>query len=170
MSAWETSRLGEDGTLHNLETAGEQQEVALAMASQASEHIFIFSIDMDPAIFNTFEFAEAAARLAREKRQAEVHILVKDSRRAIKEGHRLIALAQRLSSKVQIRNPSHEYKDVNEPFMVVDGRGVLYRTLPDRFEGTANFNDPLKARELSELFVEMWERATGDPNTRRLGI
>jgi hypothetical protein len=108
--------------------------------------------------------------LARRGRRSHVHIIVQDSARAVKEGHRLITLAQRLSSYVQIRNPGRDHMDYAGAFLVADGTGLLRRNLADRYEGVVDFNDRLAARELERYFLEVWEHGHPDPQLRRLLI
>jgi hypothetical protein len=66
-----------------------------------------------------------------------------------------------------MRIPAREFDEYNSAFLIVDGAGVIYRTLSDTFEGTVSFNDPRKAQELDRQFEAMWQSATPDPNLRR---
>lgn len=159
--------LGEDDTPVRLESASDNREAALALVRQARRYLYIFSYDLDRAIEHA-EFAAAVSALARNTEHTHVRVLVHDSTRAVKDGHHLIDLAQRLSSKVEIRNPPQEYAHLNEAFLVVDDMGYLYRPLADRYEGWVCFRDPPRARELTKRFKEVWEHSTPDPQLRRL--
>ena len=55
----------------------------------------------------------------------------------------------------------------DKQMLVVDGAGVIYRRLSDRFEATVNFNNPHMARDLVRQFEEMWQTAVPDINLRR---
>jgi len=81
-----------------------------------------------------------------------------------------VALAQRLSSFIEIRVPAREYDDYNAAFLLVDGTGLIYRTLSDRYEGTVDFNDPRRAQDLGRQFEEMWQTASPDANLRRAHV
>lgn len=166
----ETPVLGKSGGLLELTTAAGQRDTALAMAQQARRSIIIFTRDLDPAIYDTDAFADACSALARSSPRAEVQILVQDASRAAREGHRLVRLAQRLSSKVAIYKPHPEYAKYNSAFMVVDEVAYIRRTLADRMEGSADFNDSPAARELSKFFREVWEKSHAAPQLRRLHV
>lgn len=162
--------LGEDEDLVQLESASDNREAAIALAGQARRALYLFSRDLDGPLYDDEAFVEAVSALARRSEHTRVHVLVQDSSRAVKDGHRLIGLAQRLSSKVKVHNPSREYANLTESYLVVDETGYLYRPLADRYEGQARFRDPMRARELTKQFKEMWDRSTTDPQLRRLHL
>ncbi len=162
--------LGENEEVIDFTTAEENREIARSFAEQAGRTIHIFTTDLDPAVFDQAEFIAAVARMARANPRARVNILVQDSSKAVNRGHRLVELAQRLSSRVEIRKPIAEYSDRKETFMVVDGTGYFHRLRPSRYEGQARFRDPLKSRELINLFDEIWQRSHGDRQLRRVHI
>lgn len=153
--------------LHSIE---QNREIALSMAQQAKRVIQIATRDMDGLLYDNEPFVSALTALAKRHAKAHIDILVWDTMSAVKQGHRLIHLAQRLSSYVQIRRPSDEHRNYTEALFIVDEVGYMRRNLADRYEGMASFNGPLQARELAKSFTTMWERATPDPQTRRLGI
>ena len=153
-----------------LHTIDQNRATALALAQQASRYIQIATRDMDSLLYDNEPFAEALATLARRHTKSHIDILVWDSMAAVKQGHRLINLAQRLSSFVRIRKPADEHAKYTEAFLVADGIGYMSRNLAERYEGIASFHAPLQARNLSQLFTTMWEKATPDPQLRRLNI
>ncbi len=163
-------RLGEDETTISATIASEHRDLALSMTQQATRGILIFTRDLDPAVYDTPEFLEAASTLARRSPHSYVRILVQDSARASREGHRLVSLAQRLSSRVEIRKPPREYQEYNQAFFIADETGYIRRPLADRYEGVARFKDRLAARELALFFREVWERSHADRQLRRLHV
>jgi len=163
-------RLGETNELLTLETSEQHREVAIAMAQQAHRSIHIFTHDLDNILYDNAAFDEAVSRLLRSSPQAHLQILVQDSDRAMRSGHRLINLAQRLSSKIEIRKPIPEYRDIARVFFVADETGYISRPLATRYEGVANFSDRLSARDLADFFREVWERSQPDSALRRLYI
>lgn len=163
-------RLGQTNELLSLESAADHRTVTLAMAQQGARTLHIFTRDLDHAVFDTPEFEEAASRLARDSQYSRIRILVQDSSAAVRRGHRLVGLAQRLSSKIEIRKPVAEYADVNRAFFVADETGYITRQLADRYEAVANFCDRLAARDLVAFFTEVWERSQQDSQLRRLHL
>lgn len=163
-------RLGETNELLSLETADDHRTVAVAMAQQAVRSLHIFTYDLDHAVFDNTELEEAVAYLARNGQYARIQILLQDSSKAIRHGHRLVTLAQRLSSKIEIRKPIAEYADTKRSFFVADGTGYISRQVTDRYEAVANFSDRLAARDLVYFFNEVWERSQQDSQLRRLHL
>ena len=162
--------LGEDNRVLATTTSGENRDAAIAMAQQARRYLYIFSRDLDPALYDNTEFAEAVRALVRSRGRAHVHILVQNPARAVNDGHRLVNVAQRLSSKVRIHRPAREYTGLRETFLVADEMGYLHRNLAERYEGKASFRDRKRARELTRYFEEIWQRSEPDPQLRRLDL
>jgi hypothetical protein len=163
-------RLGESDTAIDLTTVDDTRCVARAFAAQAKRFLYLFTTDLDGAVYDDEEFVESTAALARSHPRARVLILVQDSTPAVKHGHRLVQLAQRLSSRVEIRQPIVEYRNLRENYLVADGIGYLRRRLPNRYEGKASFYARLAARKLVDQFTEVWEHAHTDPQLRRLHL
>src|SRR3569833_2136328 len=141
---------------------------ALRLVQKARRSLENYSRDQDKAKYDEPTFLDAVRALALNAKQGAVRILVKESRRAVKYGHRLIPLCQRLTSFIEIRRPPEEYRDYNEAFMVEDRLGYLLRKLADRYEGRSYFNAGHEARRLLTFFEEVWRASTSDPNLRRL--
>lgn len=146
----------------------EHREIALAMAEQARRSLCILTHDLEHAVYNTADLAEAVRALVTRSRHCSVRILVQDAAAVIHRTHRLVDLSQRLSSSIHIRRPHEEHRRIGRTFLVADGTGYLRRTQPHRYEGRAHFNDPAEARELSRLFEVLWERSAPDPELQRL--
>ena len=153
-----------------LTTVEGNRQLALELVQQARSEIFIASYDFDSRIYSNEAFVEALSAFVRGHRNAHVHILVWKTHQAIKQGHRLIELAQRLSSSIKIHEPDHVHAEFIESYMVVDGTAYFRRPLADRFEGAGSLHAPLIARELKEQFRTMWERSTPSSEFRRLKI
>lgn len=140
---------------------------ALSMARQAARSIDIVSRQLDAQMYDNADFCDAVAKLITGSHRARVRALLRHTDPVVKHGHRLLALAQRLSSYIELRIPSHEFDEYNSAFLIVDQTGVVYRTLSDTFEGTVSFNDPRKAMELGRQFEAMWQTSRSDVNLRR---
>lgn len=162
--------LGQSEENIDLTTAEENCEVALELVRQARREVYIMSYDMDAPVFSTREFVEALSAFVRKGTRTHAHILLQKPDKAVKQGHRLIPLAQRLSSNIRIHHPAPVHSDVVETFMVVDGIGYFRRPVADRYEGIASFKAPVVARDLRDLFLTMWERSAPESQVRRLQI
>src|SRR3569833_967545 len=132
-------KLGETSTPLSLETSEDNRAAALRLVQQARRSLDIYSRDLDKAIYDAPTFLDAVRALALNAKQGAVRILVKDSSRAVKCGHRLIPLCQRLTSFIEIRRPPEEYRDYYEAFMVVDRLNKHQHKKTNQKKGTAYF-------------------------------
>jgi hypothetical protein len=163
-------QLGVTHQILPLETIPENKLATEHMLQQARHSIDILSRHMDKPIYNTNCFIELIVKLSRNNPRSEIRILIHDATNAVKEGHRLIQLSQKLSSFVHIRIIHSDYVQYNEAFLIADNVGLIHRQYSDRYEGTANFNAPLHAIRYKKLFTEIWEISEEDPQLRRLSI
>jgi hypothetical protein len=140
------------------------------MAGRARRRLDIASRSLEPAVYDTKEFLEAVQKLVLAARgRACVRILVLDPEALISRGdHRLVQLAMRVSSYMEIRRPGPDHQEFNEALLIADGKGVIHRKQADRYEGVANFHAPRRAAHLSQSFETLWQHAELDPNFRRL--
>lgn len=155
-----------------LTTAEENSTAALTLASQAKHSIDIFTQDMDAAIYDNSEFERYIFELSKKHPTTLIRILTQDSSTAIRNGHCLIRLAQKLTSSVFIHNPSREHKNETSAFMLMDKRGYLHRVTADKrnFKASFSTNSPQRAGKLADTFDEIWEHSTPDVQIRRIFV
>lgn len=153
-----------------LGTRDELRAASLALLSAARRTVHIYSRDLDPQIYDNSEFLDALTAFAVSHSQAQARIIVQDAGPAIRGSHRLIGLAQRLTSRIAIREPGQQHREYNAAFLVTDAKGVIYRELGDRFDAVAAEDDRPRARQLIRYHDEVWEFGRTNPNLRVLGI
>lgn len=153
-----------------LDTRALNRIAALALARQARRSLNIVSRDLDAPVYDDADFCEAVSELARSSRYALIQILVQNSEPAVKNGHRLIEIAQRLSSFVKIRKMHPRDAQYNQAWLVADAEGFIHRQKADLYEAKVAFHDPLRCKELEAEFTTLWEHAEPDPNLRRLHL
>ena len=159
--------LGESYEPISLGDSDAQRHAAVALARQARRSMDIFTRDLDKRIYDNRDFLDGLQSLAVDNRGL-IRILVKDSGNAVKYGHRLIPLSQRLTSFIEIRKVSEDFKEYNGAFLVADDIGYVERKHADRFEGVARFNAPKEAADLLAFFNEVWRISAPDPDLRRI--
>jgi hypothetical protein len=162
--------LGESDAELAFTSADENRELALALVRQARSTLQIFSRDLDPPVYDNVPFADALTAFCRRSRYAQAQILVQDTTALVRNGHRLVPLAQKLSSLVQIRRVCEECQDFGEAFLVADRTGLVHRRQGKVYRGVASFKARGQARTLLNLFADVWERSSPDPELRRLYI
>ncbi|MEP4147923.1 MAG: hypothetical protein ABJL54_11910 [Halioglobus sp.] len=145
-------------------------ELAVELCRSASRYVSILSPRLDHAVFDQDELSSALSALARGTRQSEVRILVTDSRGLIGRGHRLLALARRIPSLVQIRK-LEDHPDWNGQTVIIRDRdGVLYKSGSADREGFYEPDSRVAAEKQLELFNELWRYSVQDPELRNLSV
>ena len=151
----------------NLTDSEAQCRAATALALQARRCVDIFTRDLDKKIYDHKDFLDGLQNLAVNHRGL-IRILVKDSSKAVKYGHRIIPLCQRLTSFIEVRKVADDYKEYNEAFLIADEIGFAHRKHADRFEGVARFNAAKETNNLLVFFNEVWRNSAPDPDIRRI--
>ncbi|MGD2055876.1 MAG: acyltransferase [Gammaproteobacteria bacterium] len=164
----EEFRLGIDTPRLDLHNRDEMARVAHALARQARHALLLYTRDLDPPIYDQLAFLDAVRHLVRSDRQTPIRILLRDSRRVIQCGHRLVELALRLRSFIEFRRPNADYPVPIETFLLADHCGYLRRPNTCRYAGTASFNDSARVAEWRNRFLQVWERSEPDAEIRRL--
>ena len=150
--------------------SAELADAVQALLGAARHEICIYTRDLEPGLYERAEILEACRRVALSGRGASLRILVQDTARAVRDGHRLLDLAQRLSSVIQIRRPVQEDLQYAAAFVLNDAGGFLYRSFGDRPEAEGDLYYPPRRNELKRYFDEVWERAEQPPELRRLSL
>lgn len=156
--------------LIQFDSRSEAQSLALQLCQQATREICFFGNNIDPILFDNPAFIEAISEFARRNKHTQVKFVVHDTRQNTAEGHRLISLAQRLTSHIHIRNTAEKQQDLTQIFMLVDQNAYLYCPNYVRHQGRASFDAPIDVRNFKKTFDDLWDRSTVDSNIRRLGI
>lgn len=159
--------LGESHEPIELGDSEAQRRAAVALTRQARQSVDIFTRDLDRKIYDKRDFLDAVQNLA-VNHHGQIRILVKDSGKAVKYGHRLIPLSQRLTSFIEIRKVAEDFKEYNEAFLIADKIGCVHRKHADRFEGSVRFNAAKEAANLLAFFNEVWRNSAPDPDLRRI--
>jgi predicted GNAT family N-acyltransferase len=147
------------------------QEAVAALLADAQHELAIYTRDLDPGLLDTPAALEALKRIALSGRRARIRIVVHEPAKALADGHRLIALAQRLPSAIALRTPEDE-RDLQYPsaFLINDRRGYLFRKLASRPEGEGSTYAPGRHAQLGDFFEQVWERSVPSAELRLLGF
>ncbi|MEZ5573240.1 MAG: hypothetical protein R3E64_14640 [Halioglobus sp.] len=145
-------------------------QFAVALCQSATRYICILSPQLDHAAFDHSDLVDALSALARRSRQTQVRILINDSRLLVTRGHRLLQLARRLPSTIQLRKLKEHPNWNNETVVIRDRDGVLFK--PGGSDHDAFYEPDSRAsthRHL-ELFEELWRFSEEDIELRSLAI
>ena len=121
-------------------------------------------------VFDSEELANALGVLIRSSRQTRVRILVADSRDLVTRGHRLLKLARRVPSSVQIKKLVEHPQWRAETIVVCDRDGVLYKPGDSDREGFYEPSSRASTQRHLELFEELWRHSAEDVELRSMSL
>ena len=148
----------------------EARAALVDLLTEARNEVALFTRDLDPGVLDAPEVLAQIKRIALSGRHARIRILLQDPRKAVADGNRLVALAQRLPSAIEVRTPIEEQdQQYAAAYLVTDRRGYLYRTLASRHEGEGSTHAPGRHGQLLSLFDQVWERSVPSEELRQLG-
>lgn len=114
---------------------------------------------------------EQIRRIATSGRGARIRLLLHDPGAALRDGHRLLALVQRLSSVIQVRRPVDEIDLAQRAgWLLNDAGGYLFLPEYDRPQGRAARHDRAGQAPLAQQFDEIWERSVPATELQTLGL
>ena len=133
-----------------------------SLTAQASQRLWLYDRVLDHDTYDRPQFRELLSALARRNRLSEIRLLIHDDKPLVKRRHQIVELMKRLPSRMELRLVHGDYPATDQPFMLVDREGVLYRHDFFKPEGFASFADGGRVKLLAENFLRMWE--TGRPS------
>jgi predicted GNAT family N-acyltransferase len=143
----------------------------LAVLGTARREACIFTRDLDPDLFDHADVLEAFKQLAISGAHTNIRVLIQEPVRARADGHRLVALAQRLTSVFTFRTPVEEVDQQYPGSFVISDRGAWFeRPLASRFDGEGCTYAPGRKSQFQEKFNAIWERSEECAEMRRLEI
>jgi predicted GNAT family N-acyltransferase len=163
-------QLGETSDLFHLHNEEEHLIHATGMLRQAKRDLALFTFDLDPAVYEQPPFLEAFKALALRSRFSRLRILLQDNTLVLQRGHRLVELAQRLPSVIEIRRPHEEFLDHPENFLLIDDVGYLHKKSLENYSGIACYHNRHRVNRLLALFNEAWEHGTTERELARLHL
>lgn len=156
---------------HAIDSIDEARGFLDRIASQARHRVSIFSLDGDPPLLDRLSFMTEIQRVALSGRGASVRVLLRDTARMARDGHRLLELSRRLSSFVEIRRVDLDESGLDDDAFVLDDLGGVYwQPRSDSTHAEGSLHDPNRAAALRNRFEHHWHRAQPDTALRRLAL
>ena len=153
-----------------LDVASDQAAGVVEVLRSARRIVRILSDELDPALFDTPAVSEELSRVARQGRQCEVRILLKDSHNLSKRTHGIGTLHRRLPSSLRILRPTLVPEDFSANYVLADDCGVFFMPMEEDKFSFLNLDDRALAKNLALQFDEMWARAEPDPELRVMSL
>lgn len=141
------------------ESRNEVAAARLQLLADARHRLSIYLPLCNDSYASTDELAELR-RIAISGRGALIRVLLHDPAATLRNDHRLIALAQRLPSAIQIRTPIEEADLAYiSAYLLNDTGGYLFLPEADRAHGRAARHDRASQAPLRQHFDTVWDRA-----------
>jgi hypothetical protein len=138
----------------------EMAQHALGLVRKARLELVLLSYDLDPRLYGSEEFAEAVKDFLLSHERARLRGLVQSPKSAMRSSNRLVELARRLSSRIELRQLPEDRGELREDQLICDARHFMRRRDPGDLEATFFDDAPLKARDLLKEFDELWQVST----------
>jgi predicted GNAT family N-acyltransferase len=146
------------------------RDALLATIAATQRYLDVQSAALDHALFDSDVVADLVSKLARRHATSRVRILVDDVKEIVARGHRLVELARRLPSKVEIRRATDGKASQDGTFVVGDSTAVWLLQEQDPYAGWSSPHAPVRAERLLVEYVRRFERAVNDPELRLLKL
>ncbi len=145
----------------------------LQLIHEARSDFVIYTRDLDPQLLNSTAAIDALRTLALRPSNSvggQIRVLLQNTYRAVKDGHRLIELSRRLPDAFSFRCPVAEDLHYAGAFLLNDRFGYIERRFGDRFEFVGDLYGIAEQSRLKRYFDEVWERAVPASELRRLSL
>ena len=164
--------LPDDG-IHAVEGPDAIAAVRLQLLAAARYKLAIHLPVLPASAFSSAAELAELRRIAMAGRGSEIRIVLGDPQSAMRAGHRLLDLAQRLPSVLRIRTPSDEDQSTTtetSAWLLNDCAGYLFQPDATRWDGRAALRDGPGHAPLLLQFEQIWERAIPATELQSLGL
>lgn len=160
----------DDAVERALNMPGEVDDAVEQLCRGATRSLIIRSPRLEFSFLGTTDLLTALTPLITGDRRNLVHILIDDEQHFLKTGNRVVDLARRFGSCVQVRKLPPEYFESPEVFLVADASNCIHQKSANAYPALLARNAPERARELARRFGQMWERGDRIAELHTLGL
>lgn len=161
MSIFNTTNFERQGNSENdlhFESNEDTCQAIINISENTLRSLKIFTPDLEHKLYDNDLFIKNILNFVRGNRHAQVQVLVSDISHSIKYGHRLLRLAQQLTSAMQIRITPEEYRETTISFIQLDQSDFIFK--PDSSKQFAvHSNCKSRSNSLLEFFTPAWDQA-----------
>jgi len=141
-----------------------------SLVGQARQRLWLYDQTLEHTLYDRYPLRELISALARHHRFSEVRLLIHDDKPLVKRRHQLVDLMRRLSSRIELRLVNTDYPMSDQPFLLADREGLLYRHEFGKPEGFASFQGAGRIKLHEEAFQRMWDAARPSLELRELPL
>jgi hypothetical protein len=127
---------------------------------KAKKTIKLYTHSLDPRVLNNRSIESQILQFIKRSRNSRLRILIYDENLLRGIDHRLVSLAQRFSSYIEIRVAPKEAHENLFAFYLSDDRTILLRRYSDRYEAQSLCLPSSSVQQKSKLFEKIWEQSS----------
>jgi hypothetical protein len=144
---------------------------AVELARGARYELLLRSDALDRVLYGSEDFYNTVKDFLLGSERARLCVLVRLPQEAVHNAPRLIDLGQRLSSRVEFREPGEQQGEIDPAdWLIADRRVLLERRSPDSLEAQFWAEEPQRGKLYGEEFDKLWNEAQPAQELRNLGI
>lgn len=145
-------------------------QLVVAQARLARRELAVLSPRLERIIFEQEDLDVALRTLMRGSRESRIRLLVRDARPLVEHSHRLLQLARRVPSNVELRRLAEHPEWDGETQVLRDRSGFLTHPGGAGSPGYYQPDDRGRTRNALSRFEELWRCSTVDPEFRSLSL
>jgi hypothetical protein len=144
---------------------------ARELVRAARHELLLRSDTLDRALYGSEEFYNVVKDFLLGSERARLLVLVRQPQAGLQNAPRLIDLGQRISSRVEFREPGPEQGEIDPAeWLIADRRGLLERRGLESLESLFWAEEPQRGKLRAEEFDGLWNEAQPAQELRNLGI
>ena len=143
-------------TLTVLTSLAEVRAAINEVAATAQRFISIYTPDLEPDLYDQTAFLEVIKHFVLTRSFSKVRVLLAEPTRVMRESNRFVAMGRRLSSCIDIRYVAAQVPQRASAYLIADDRAIVYRMRADSWDGVADINNPVAARQYLQEFDQVW--------------
>lgn len=153
----------------------EDSRIAFAgLLETARRNVSVYAPVVPATLFDDADLLEAISRAIIIHPRLRIQMLLPAAHTWRHHCPNFIRALERLTSALETRKPPDDLirdrREYRDNFAIADEETLLHLTDPRRLTGIYDARPSAKARDLTRLFREIWERGETDPELRRLGL
>lgn len=130
-------------------------------------HLRIYSQVLARPLYNDSATVQLLSDFARSSRYARLQILITDSEPLLRRPHRILPLVHRLGSRIELRKIQATTEPVDWEFALGDDQRAMIRADREKWLGHYHRDNPVRTRQLRDVFEQSWLHARPDPELKR---
>ncbi len=153
---------GSDKTLgerKRIDSLNEFKAESERLFSSAQRVIRVYSKDLDPRVLNDRLIEKQFIEFIKRSRASKVELLIYDDAYLRGVDHRLVSLAQRFSSFVEIRLVPKDHHENFFGFYLADNKRIIHRHNIERYEAEYAELPNSLVKEKVKWFDEIWQQS-----------